>query len=196
MAEVLDEFDEATPVKSSYCKRVTSEEYEEEGCQCTEDALSDLMTYLDSNPSVYGRVLQKRRKEEAENSSFISFLKIRALSYWQGKDAGFNVVTAGECKEELEKMKQTMGKAFEYSLGSQAVLYSLDYLYVLLEAKGRSPQRFSQRLKEKQMKQTAQSQTPITVPTPPPPPPIKSVEPISTPLVVRDLIFCYLIWHG
>lgn len=117
MAELLDEFDDATPVKSSYCKQLTSEEYEEEGCRCTEDALSELMTYLDSSPSVYGRVLQKRRKEEAENSGLLSFLKIRALSYWHGKDAGFNSVTDGECKEELTKMKERMGKAFEHSLG-------------------------------------------------------------------------------
>ena len=33
MAEVLDEFDDATPVKSLYCKQLTSEEYEEEGCR-------------------------------------------------------------------------------------------------------------------------------------------------------------------
>ena len=117
MAELLDEFDEATPVKSSYCRQVTSQEYEEEGCRCTEDALSELMSYLDDNPSVYGRVLQKRRKEEAENSSFISFLKVRALSFWRGEDAGFRSVTDAECKDELAKMKTTMGKAFEYSLG-------------------------------------------------------------------------------
>ena len=117
MAEVLDEFDEAAPVKSSYCKQLTSEEYEEEGCRFTEDALSELMSYLDSSPSVYGRVLQKRRKEDAENSGLLSFLKIRALSYWHGKDAGFESVTDGECKEELTKMKKRMGKVFEYSLG-------------------------------------------------------------------------------
>lgn len=117
MAEFLDEFDDATPVKSSYCKQLTSKEYEEEGCRCTEDALSELMSYLDSNPSAYGRVLQKRRKEETESSSLLSFLKVRALSYWHGKDAGFKPVTDGECKEELAKMKETMGKAFEYSLG-------------------------------------------------------------------------------
>ena len=118
MAELLDEFDEATPVKSAYCKQLTTEEYEEEGCRCTEDALSELMTYLDSNPSSYGRVLQKRRREEAENSSFLSFLKIRALSYWHGKDAGFKPVSDGECKEEVAKMKDIMSKAFEYSLGT------------------------------------------------------------------------------
>ena len=122
MAEVLDEFDDATPVKSSYCKQLTSEEYEEEGCRCTEDALSELMTYLDSSPTAYGRVLQKRRKEEAENSGFLSFLKIRALSYWHGKDAGFNAVTDGECKEELTRMKERMGKVFEYSLGRLLLL--------------------------------------------------------------------------
>ena len=148
MAEVLDEFDEATPVKSSYCKRLTAEEYEEEGCRCTEDALSDLMTYLDSNPSAYGKVLQKRRKEEAENSSFLSFIKIRALSYWQGKDAGFNVVTTGECKEELKKMKQTMGKAFEYSLGSQAVsiyiVMIILYVCKLLRGKGKVTEVFTE----------------------------------------------------
>ena len=129
MAEFLDEFDEATPVKSSFCKQLTSDEFEEEGCRCTEDALSELMDYLDSNPSAYGRVLQKRRKEEAENSGFLSFLKIRALSFWQGKDAGFESVTDGECKKELAKMKETMGKAFEYSLGNHVIviLYPLTH---------------------------------------------------------------------
>lgn len=125
MAEFLDEFDEATPVKSSYCKQLTSEEYEEEGCRCTEDALSDLMSYLDANPSVYGRVLHKRRKEDAENSSLLSFVKIRALSYLYGRDVGFKPVSEGECQEELEKMKKIMGKAFEYSLGNRPLLFCL-----------------------------------------------------------------------
>lgn len=117
MAEVLDEFDEATPVKSSYCKQLSAYQYEEEGCRCTEDALSELMSYLDSNPNVYGKVLQKRKKEDTENASVFSFIKVQLLSYWHGRDAGFESVTDAECKKELAKMKENMGKAFDYSLG-------------------------------------------------------------------------------
>jgi len=123
MAGILDEFDEATPAKSSYCRRMSSAEYEEEGCRCTEDALSELMDYLDSNPSAYNRVLQKRKKEEAENANLLSFVKIRVLSYWHGKDAGFTSLTDGECRQKLAKMKENMGKALEYSLGRQLLFY-------------------------------------------------------------------------
>ena len=138
MAEVLDEFDEATPVKSSYCKQLTAEEYEEEGCLCTEDALSELMSYLDSDPAVYAKVLQRRKKEDAENSSVFSFLKVQLLSYWHGRDAGFESVTDAECKKELAKMKENMSKAFEYSLGMHKIskLFSFMTIFIINRGKG------------------------------------------------------------
>jgi len=138
MAEVLDEFDEATPVKSSYCKQLTTEEYEEEGCLCTEDALSELMSYLDSDPAVYAKVLQRRKKEDAESSSVFSFLKVQLLSYWHGRDAGFESVTDAECKKELAKMKENMSKAFEYSLGMHKIskLFSFMKFFIINRGKG------------------------------------------------------------
>ena len=36
MTECMDEFDEATPLRGTYCSRLTSEEYEEQGARCTE----------------------------------------------------------------------------------------------------------------------------------------------------------------
>lgn len=33
MAECMDEFDEATPLRGTYCSRLTSEEYEEQGAR-------------------------------------------------------------------------------------------------------------------------------------------------------------------
>ena len=40
-----------------------------------------LMDYVEQNPKIYKKVLAKRKKDEAENAGFVSFLKVCELHY-------------------------------------------------------------------------------------------------------------------
>ena len=76
MAGVLEEFDDATPLKGTYCSRLSLEEYEEEASSCTKRALEELMSHLDSNPGDLKSVLSKRKKDAEEESGIWSFVKV------------------------------------------------------------------------------------------------------------------------
>lgn len=76
MAGVLDEYDEATPLRGTFCSRLTAEEFEEQGASCTEEALSQLMEHLEKNPEAYGRVLRQRKRQQAEEAGLFSFVKV------------------------------------------------------------------------------------------------------------------------
>ena len=94
MAECMEEFDEATPLRESYCSRLTHHEYEEQAdrwapirihaslevvhlwLSCTEQALRELMEQLDTQPELYRSVLRKRRREQKEEAGLMSYLKV------------------------------------------------------------------------------------------------------------------------
>ena len=79
MAGVLDEFDDATPLKRTYCSRLTQEEYEEQGSSFTEQALSELVEHLDTNSHSYKKIYKKRKLQEAEERGVLSFIKVGKL---------------------------------------------------------------------------------------------------------------------
>ena len=76
MAGVLEEFDDATPLKGTFCSRLSLEEYEEEASSCTKRALEELMDHLDDNPDDLKAVLSKRRKDAEEEKGIWSFVKV------------------------------------------------------------------------------------------------------------------------
>lgn len=98
MAECMDEFDEATPLRGTYCSRLTSEEYEEQGARwglirtttlvsrlaslrsVTEQALQELMGLLDNQPELYKAVLKKRRRERREEEGFMAYVKVSIIA--------------------------------------------------------------------------------------------------------------------
>lgn len=75
----MGEYDEATPLKSRYCsRRLTEEEYEEETSDYTQESLKQLLQFMDNNPEQYERIVKKRKKEEAENTGILSYIKVRS----------------------------------------------------------------------------------------------------------------------
>ena len=76
MAGILEEFDDATPLRGTYCSRVTTEQYEEQGSQCTGQALEELIDHLSQNPDAYRRVMKRKRRQEAEEAGLLSFMKV------------------------------------------------------------------------------------------------------------------------
>lgn len=77
MAEVFDEFDEATPLRSTYCSRITTAEYEDVGETQTEKALRELQSHLDQNPDEYFKILKRKAIQDAEEGGVISFFTVR-----------------------------------------------------------------------------------------------------------------------
>lgn len=73
MAGVMDEYDPATPVSKMYCTRLSAEEYENEASSCTEDALVQLIEYLEKNPASYRRIMTQKKRED---SGFFSYAKV------------------------------------------------------------------------------------------------------------------------
>lgn len=163
MAECLEEFDEATPLKRTYCSRLTAEEFEEQSGSCTEKALLELMSHLDDNPEALKSSLSKRKKQEAEESSLLSFVKVKLWSFVSGDENGGCSVSDSECREHVSKLKDDMMKAFDYSQ----------------EAKGH---RFSKRLAEKRNRSKMEAPK-----TPPRPPPIPPAFHLCTPVVHATL---------
>lgn len=72
----MDEFDDAVPLRSTYCSRMTEQEYENQAAETTEKALSDLLKHLDSNPDIYRQIETKRRRQEAEDAGIVSLIKV------------------------------------------------------------------------------------------------------------------------
>ena len=113
MMECMEEFDEATPLKATYCSRLNAEEYEAQGARwvrtgavavtsvvtatpstppcctmsssCTEKALAELLQHLEQRPEAYTSVLKKRRKDEVENErGMVTYFKARILHLFFG----------------------------------------------------------------------------------------------------------------
>lgn len=118
MAGLFDEFDDATPLRHSFCGRISKEAYERQAEESTESALEQLLEYLEKNPEAYTDVVKKRRKEEAESAGLLSYLKVQLFSLWSGNSAPHSQPTEQECKAQLHKTKEDMIKVFEYSQGA------------------------------------------------------------------------------
>lgn len=83
MAGVLDEYDEATPLKATYCSRLSVEDYEDQSSKCTGDALEQLIKHLENNPDIYKKVLKAKKKED-EETGFISSMRVSVcLLIWE-----------------------------------------------------------------------------------------------------------------
>ena len=75
MAGIMDEYDPPTPISKVYCARLNTLEYEDQASSCTEDALVELVQYLECNPESYHEVATRRKKDD-EESGFLSSLKV------------------------------------------------------------------------------------------------------------------------
>lgn len=71
MAECFDEFDDATPLRNTFCTRLSLQEYEDQTANTTEEAIAQLMAHLDCNPQEYRKVLQAKKRDEANIFSYI-----------------------------------------------------------------------------------------------------------------------------
>ena len=115
MAEIFGPFDAASPCATTFCSRITLEEYDKQSSLSTERAITDLIKYLEYNPSQFYDTLRKRKKEQQENAGVLSFLKVKILSMVLGDD--YIDVSPEEARQKLQEFKEEMIKAYNYAQG-------------------------------------------------------------------------------
>ncbi|XP_033749080.1 uncharacterized protein LOC117333766 [Pecten maximus] len=165
--ENFDEYDEPCQMTTAYCGQLSLDQYEDQMVNTTEQAVLELLSYLDKNPQKIQSILTKRKKEELENLGMLSFLKMKMMSLINGDKNGGVTIPEEECQAKLDNLKCEMTKVLDYSLKS----------------KGR---RCSNRLAAKRQKMSASinkenAEIPISENHPPPPPPPPPVIAIATP---------------
>ncbi|XP_021374707.1 proline-rich protein 11-like isoform X2 [Mizuhopecten yessoensis] len=163
--ESFDEYDEPCQMTKAYCGQLSLDQYEEQAANTTEQAVLDLLSYLDKNPQKIQSILTKRKKEELENCGMFSFLKMKWMCLINGDKNGGVAIPEEECQAKLEGLKLEMTKVLDYSLKSRG-------------------RRCSSRLAAKRQKMSTSInkeniRTPVAEnhipPPPPPPPPVISV---------------------
>lgn len=160
--ETYDEFDDPSRLQQKYCLMMTEEEYEMQASEETYKALKELMEFIEKNPAKYSTILKKKKKDEYENSSSMSFFKSKFMSAIGMSNYLPCSVSEPECEEKLQDLKSNMYKAFNYSQDAKKT-------------------RFSKRLayknnKENQSPLTRQALNPTNIPPPPPlPPPLPTM---------------------
>ncbi|CAH1800991.1 unnamed protein product, partial [Owenia fusiformis] len=175
--ENMDEFDAPTMMGSAYCSQLTEEQFNQQGASETEKALMQLMSHLDKNPSVYKKLLEKKKQEDIENAGVMSFIKAKFLSSVQGESYEGNKVTEQETIEKLDDLKENMVKAFNYAQESKGTRFSKR-----LAAKRTTSQTSIKSVgKSRPKKQKSKTRIPPPppalpprglAPPPPPPPPL------------------------
>lgn len=153
--ETYDEYDDPSSLQQKYCLMMTEEEYEMQASEETYKALKELMEFIEKNPAKYSIILRKKKKDEYENSSSMSFFKSRFMSAIGMSNYLPCSVSEPECEEKLQDLKSNMCKAFNYSQDAKKT-------------------RFSKRLayknnKENQSPLARQALHPTNIPPPPPP---------------------------
>ena len=116
MAEMLGPYDPASPSLTTSCKRITSADYEKEGSDYTQQALTQLIQYLEYNPTAYHNVLRKRKREDAENAGVFSWLKVKMLSTVYGEEHCENM-SDDALRQKLTSLKSEMVSSYNYAEG-------------------------------------------------------------------------------
>ena len=111
----LGKFEEAPLMSTTYCQRISTEEYEQVGEEATRTALKNLMSNLESDSELYKKVLRKRKQESLENSGLFNYVKYRVYSFLNYTE--HLKISEEEYRNELERLKYNMIDAFNYAQG-------------------------------------------------------------------------------
>ena len=117
MAEILEEFDQPSPLPVGFCQQIPLEEYDQHSANTTQAALHELMNHLDSNPDEYYKIV---RRKKADNLKLLQFMKVKMMNKLQD---GYleKYFPAEKCQEDLENLKREMASAYDYAQGSSMI---------------------------------------------------------------------------
>ena len=114
MASLVSEFSVPSARPAAFCQRISSEEFENQSAETTENELVELMKYLEHNPRIYYEML---RKKKSDNLGMLELLKVKVMTAFQGNEYLENYFPENECKGELEVLKGEMISAYDYGQG-------------------------------------------------------------------------------
>ena len=117
---MMGPYDPASPCLTTFCKRISTEDFEKQGSEYTQNALAELIEYLEYNPTAYHNILRKRKREDAENGGIFSWLKAKMLSTIKG-DEYLERLDRNEAKGKLCTLKDDIISSYNYSEGDDAI---------------------------------------------------------------------------
>ena len=119
MAEILEEFDQPSPLPVAFCQKIPFEEYDQHSAKTTRAALQELMNHLDSNPDEYYKIV---RRKKADNLKLLQFMKVKVMNKLQD---GYleKYFPPEQCQEDLENLKHEMASAYDYAQGSSIIAH-------------------------------------------------------------------------
>ena len=119
MAEILEEFDQPSPLPVVFCQKIPLEEYDQHSAKTTRAALQELMNHLDSNPDEYYKIV---RRKKADNLKLLQFMKVKVMNKLQD---GYleKYFPPEQCQEDLENLKHEMASAYDYAQGSSIIAH-------------------------------------------------------------------------
>lgn len=115
MSQILDEFDQPTPVAISHCRKISSEDFDRESAETTKEALHDLMKHLEQRPQEFYDIL---RRKKADNLEMFQFVKVKVLKKFKDRYLE-NYFPEEQCRRDLDNLKQQIASAFDYSQGKK-----------------------------------------------------------------------------
>lgn len=116
MAELMGPYDPASPSLTTFCKRMSKEDFEKQASDYTQNALAELIEYLEYNPTAYHNILRKRKREDAEKGGVFSFLKAKMLTTIFG-DEYLEKIDESEAKKKLSALKDDIRCSYDYAEG-------------------------------------------------------------------------------
>nr|XP_020656497.1 uncharacterized protein LOC110082897 [Pogona vitticeps] len=113
--EILDEFDNESPLYISFCTRVSPEEFEQQSLSYTEKSLQDLYRRMEQNPGICESIVRKRKQLDQEEADLLSCLKAKLSLLFHGG----HPLEMEEMEAEVEQLKREMQKASNYAVAAK-----------------------------------------------------------------------------
>ncbi|XP_067163427.1 uncharacterized protein [Apteryx mantelli] len=113
--ETLDEFDNEYPLSTSFCKLISTEDFEEQSLSYTQQCLHELFSSMEQNPGICERAVRKQKQMEKEGAGLISFLKAKVFWTLQGELNYCNYVGIAEMQEKVSQLRRDMQRANNYA---------------------------------------------------------------------------------
>ncbi|XP_075625822.1 uncharacterized protein LOC142604278 [Balearica regulorum gibbericeps] len=117
--EILDEFDNEYPLRISFCKLISLEDFEEQSLSYTRQCLHELYLNMEQNPRICERALRKQKQMEKEEAGLISYLKAKIFQALQGELNYSNYMGIAEMKEKVLQLRQDMQRANNYAYAAK-----------------------------------------------------------------------------
>ncbi|XP_068766917.1 uncharacterized protein [Struthio camelus] len=113
--ESLDEFDNEYPLSVSFCKLISTEDFEEQSLSYTQQCLHELFSAMEQNPGICERAVRKQKQMEKEEAGLMSFLKAKVCWTLQGELNYCNYVGFAEMQEKVSQLRRDMQRASNYA---------------------------------------------------------------------------------